>query len=282
MYCPHCNYLLFNLPRPICPECGRAFRVTDYRFEPETVEYLCPACHAPIHDLSVDFGYGDPRSTCRSCGADLNWETLTVRPLRRDVTGVLRDPKLEAYEPVTFRSWQSWWRRTMSLQQHFFTSGAQRPTDEAIWFASMTGFVTAFLGGILGTAIFLMLGIAHGDVEAVAVACFLVLGTVIAATFVGAGLPFLVGGPLALASHAVLVFCEPHRRPITHTFRVACYACGPLVLGGIPIVGLVPGVPWALAALIVGLRAAHGTSTLVAGVAALWLPTLLAAALVMR
>ncbi|MHC4609441.1 MAG: hypothetical protein ACYS7M_03745, partial [Planctomycetota bacterium] len=44
MHCIHCGYLLFNLPRPVCPECGLPFDVCAYRFEPQVVHFACPAC----------------------------------------------------------------------------------------------------------------------------------------------------------------------------------------------------------------------------------------------
>jgi len=93
--------------------------------------------------------------------------------------------------------------------------------------------------------------------------------------------PLVLGGGLALAAHVALTLLEPNCRPFHHTFRTACHAMAPVIFAGIPIVGPLVAMPYAMTAYVVGIRAVHETSTLVAVVSALWLPVVLMALLVL-
>ncbi len=87
MNCVHCGYLLFNLTRTRCPECGTPFQVTDYGFPPGQVHFLCPHCGQGY--LGTDgFGLPGPRSfRCVKCNEPVMASEMIVRPLRDDVVG---------------------------------------------------------------------------------------------------------------------------------------------------------------------------------------------------
>ena len=280
MYCMQCNYLLFNLTRPVCPECGRAFRVGDYRFEPGCVEYLCPGCLTPL-----DGGPPTPDRAgrpCAQCGTPLNADTLTVRPRRPDVVGILRDQYEDpGLPPGSLPTVWPVWKRVMVLDGDIFRDRAIRSSGDAYWFAASCLFVALATSGIVSSGLFFLIalvadevGFMAGGVAAVPFAVFLGLMAAMAG-------PLVLGGGLALGTHVALTLLEPNCRPFHHTFRTACYAMAPVIIAGIPICGAFVAGPYAMTAYVIGIRAVHETSALVAVVSALWLPVLLMALLVL-
>ncbi|MBN1511688.1 MAG: hypothetical protein JXB13_06715 [Phycisphaerae bacterium] len=280
MHCVNCGYLLFNLTRPVCPECGRAFRVGDYRFAPGSVDFLCPGCLTPLEG-------GPPTSDlaggpCAHCGAPLDPDTLSVRPRRPDAVGVLYDqyegPGLPPGSPPTV--WPVW-KRVMVLDGDVFRDRARRSSGDAYWFAACCTLLAAAITGILYLAIFLLLALLHNEWQALVYAVPLVVVVVFFGLMVAMAGPLVFGGAMALPSHMALMILEPNCRPFHHTFRTACYAMAPVMIAGIPIVGALVALPYAMTAYVIGIRAVHETSTLIAFVSALWLPVLLVAMVVL-
>lgn len=89
MNCSKCNYALWNLPGRQCPECGQAYKLSDYYFQPYKVEFCCPHCQ------HVYLGSGEkgqptlPDDGCEGCGKPLQMDELIVRPLDSSQTALL-------------------------------------------------------------------------------------------------------------------------------------------------------------------------------------------------
>ena len=49
MHCRNCEYALWNLTTRECPECGTAFRPSEYEFVPQSVRFCCPHCDHPYY-----------------------------------------------------------------------------------------------------------------------------------------------------------------------------------------------------------------------------------------
>ena len=272
MHCVNCGYLLFNLTRPVCPECGRAFCVSDYRFEPGSVEFVCPSCLTPLEGgLPTPDLAGRP---CPHCGTPLDPDMLSVRPRRPDAVGLLHDPWDDpGLSPGSLPTLWPVWKRVMALDGDVFRDRAIRSSGDAYWFAGSCFFVAAVAGCVLAALLEFFLGRPEAIVGSF-VAVFVGFAAAILAPLV------LAGGP-AIWAHLALCLLEPNYRPFHHTFRTACYAMAPVVLGGVPIAGAFVGGPYVMVAFIVGIRAVHETSAPVAIVSALWLPAVLAAMLVL-
>ncbi|MBN1511687.1 MAG: hypothetical protein JXB13_06710 [Phycisphaerae bacterium] len=280
MHCVNCGYLLFNLTRPVCPECGRTFRVSDYRFEPGCVEYLCPSCLTPLEGglPTADLA----RRPCAHCGVPLDPETLAVRPIGPHAVGILRDEDEESdLAPASRPAVWPVWKRVMALDGGIFRKRSLRSTGDAYWFAAWCIVVTGVAGGVLSllASSLLMPGVPGPlvilfAISGAPVAVFMLVMAAIAG-------PLVCGGALAVWTHLALALLEPTCRPFTHTFRAACYAVAPVVLAGVPIVGVFVAAPYTVLTFIVGVRTVHETSTLVAIVSALWLPVVLTAWIVL-
>ena len=87
MNCVRCNYLLWDLPEPRCPECGLPFDVTDYAFAKRSVAFICNHCDESF--LGTDeLGLPAPRRfSCTRCHCGLDAAWMRVRPLTEDAGG---------------------------------------------------------------------------------------------------------------------------------------------------------------------------------------------------
>ncbi|MBN1511685.1 MAG: YIP1 family protein [Phycisphaerae bacterium] len=273
MYCAHCNYLLFNLTHPTCPECGSAFKVTDYAFEPGTVAFACPACRAVL-PASGPMGLLRNRDiTCPACHATCPADEVMVQPRVDGAAGVLEDRTGTARTP--FESLRDWWdvcSKSMTAPDQLLLHRVHNPTGHALAFAMVTVFLAALISGAILGAI--TLGWTLETQSGVHVASmllsvpFLLIGIALAA-----GILVTLGVMCMTASaHVVLVVTASKHRSFRYTFRTACYACGPLIAAGIPVIGTVVGALWGLFAFAAGLRAVHHVSMPLALIAAFWLP----------
>ncbi len=87
------------------------------------------------------------------------------------------------------------------------------------------------------------------------------------APFYAASSMFIVGG----VYHLMLMLFNANRHPFESTARAMAYACTPMILCLIPVVGLVAAPIWGMVTSIIALREAHETTTGIA-VAAVLLP----------
>jgi hypothetical protein len=99
MKCTKCDYSLWNLPEPRCPECGESFNVEDWTFESGTVRFHCNACDHPL--MHRQPGYGPAR--CSNCNEVIAWSDVRVMPVN------------ERAEEATTRGWRwtgvpLWWQ----------------------------------------------------------------------------------------------------------------------------------------------------------------------------
>ena len=87
MNCVRCQYLLWDLPEPRCPECGLDFDVTDYAFPKRAVAFICNHCGESY--LGTDeSGLPAPRRfECTRCHNELDAAWMPVRPLKDEVRG---------------------------------------------------------------------------------------------------------------------------------------------------------------------------------------------------
>jgi len=80
MKCRKCDYPLWNLTEPRCPECGEGFDVMSYWFTPGSVVFKCPFCdhrHVGRDGRGMPFDAG----RCEGCGQMLVVEQMPVEPV---------------------------------------------------------------------------------------------------------------------------------------------------------------------------------------------------------
>jgi len=80
MQCRQCQYPLWNLREPRCPECGTAFDVMSYWFEPGTVVFKCPLCAHPHQGRDMR-GMPFDAGRCEGCGQMIVVEQMVIEPV---------------------------------------------------------------------------------------------------------------------------------------------------------------------------------------------------------
>ena len=84
MKCIKCDYSLWNLRQPRCPECSELFDVRDWRFDSKYVAFLCTHCQQKLGPYKP----GPIDKQCPSCDQLLDWACVTVEPLIDDVSQI--------------------------------------------------------------------------------------------------------------------------------------------------------------------------------------------------
>lgn len=79
MRCRGCGYSLWNVPGRTCPECGRGFRPSEFRFKPNAVEFCCSGCGQQYYGTDPD-GLPHPRAfACVRCQAPCELDSMVLR-----------------------------------------------------------------------------------------------------------------------------------------------------------------------------------------------------------
>lgn len=79
MRCRGCGYSLWNVPGRTCPECGRGFRPSEFRFRPNAVEFCCAGCGQQYYGTDQD-GLPQPRAfACVRCQAPCELDSMVLR-----------------------------------------------------------------------------------------------------------------------------------------------------------------------------------------------------------
>ncbi len=80
MNCKACNYSLWNLPGRACPECGLAYRPSEFAFTRGSVAFKCPHCAQGYAGTSRQ-GHLEPTAFhCLKCGHELAMDQMILVP----------------------------------------------------------------------------------------------------------------------------------------------------------------------------------------------------------
>jgi hypothetical protein len=274
MQCEHCEYLLFNLTRPVCPECGQPFDIGRYRFEEGAVSFNCPHCDQDYYGNDAQ-GLPYPREfDCVTCSRHISLNEMRVVPLTADAMGVRADQSpWDRRRSLGFLpAWWETFKMTLVRPSQLFREHSGTSIKEA-WLFAMT---TSYIGMLPYVAFHLLMVVAMGAI---------VGGT--AGGGVPSLMPFLLlygfmalifpplGALVAAAIQACfiqlgLLLVAPQRKPWDYTFRTCMYASGPNALLAIPFCGAYVGGVWAVVTTIIGIREVHKTTGWRAAVAVLW------------
>jgi len=276
MHCRQCDYLLFNLEHPQCPECGRRFSIEEYRFERGSVSFHCPHCDQAYYG-NDERGLPVPRSfTCVKCGNDISLDELRVVPERPDAMGFIGSAWDERHERGL---WSAWWMTVKQLllqPSAFYRNHAGTSIREAWLFAMLASYVG--MVPTMGYEILLLWGMSSGPLVTgqgapllpTNVMPMMVIMCVITALVGPLFIPFLAGGIQALTTHLGLLVLVPHRKSLETTFRTVLYSFGAYPVYAVPLCGAWAGGIWQRVIVIVGIKEVHQTTGWRAAIAVLW------------
>ncbi len=276
MRCPVCDYRLWQLTTPRCPECGTPFKPSDFEFATGSVQFCCPDCKQAYYGTGPK-GHLEPRAfNCVTCGRPLDMDEMILLPtagLDEEQTLPETVPWLEG-KHSRFRAW--WNTVGMALVRPanlMKVLPVDSSVGRAIWFSTICHAI-AFIGSF---------------------SFMMIMPIIMALTFAGGGTPrgfigIMLCSPLlgillipvalliwSCLVHVVLLITGSNVKPLRRTIQAVAYSGGANVVTGIPCVGMYVGWIWNLISQVVMLKEGHGISSLRA-TAAVVLPLLLAMA----
>ena len=276
MRCEHCDYLLFNLTQPVCPECGRAFDIGRYRFAEGAVSFNCPHCDQDYYGNDAQ-GLPYPREfECVKCDQHVSLNRMRVVPLTADAMGERADqsPWDRRRSLGFFSAWWETFKMTLVKPGEFFRLHSGTSIKEAWLFAMTTSYIGIAPYVVFQLGIVALMGATMGGAGGPRLAFITVMYGVIVLVFPPLG-AFVFAAIQACFIQLGLLLVAQQRKPWDYTFRTCMYASGPNALLAIPFCGAYIGGIWAIVTTIIGIKEVHQTTGWRAAVAVLWLIVLL-------
>lgn len=149
MRCKVCDYRLWNLPSRACPECGTAFRPSDYEFTPNSVQFCCPHCNQPYFGTDQK-GHLVPRAfDCVQCGRHIDMDQMVLRPgegVREEQTQQDRNPWLERRKVGWWKGWIKTVGLSLGIPTRLMRATPHGRIGEAWLFAVVSNLIYYVLG----------------------------------------------------------------------------------------------------------------------------------------
>lgn len=282
MQCKTCEYPLWNLKARECPECGSAFRPSEFEFTLNSVRFCCPHCGQDYYGTG-DKGHLVPASfACVSCFKPVTMDECVLLPtagVAEEQTRADDMPWLERSKRGIPSAWFATIGRSMVAPSRLM-KGIPVSAPSGIIFGSAT--LAVFLALAVLPFFVLIGGIGVGVAGSTTQKAANILGSM-AGGFGVALLSVIVGGFLLLAittlcAHGVLRITGAVPHPLRRTCQALTYSAGANALLAIPCLSVYFGwlfVIWWLVAAIIMLRIAQNVSAWRATLAVLMLPGLI-------
>lgn len=267
MRCRQCDYPLWNLTEPRCPECGAGFDLRTYRFTPGHVAFGCPHCGALHGGTGPSYLPSEnDAATCQSCGQLMSVPQMRVVPLSDDAEGASAGANLPWEQRGAIGWFRAWYRTCFMAMTSPGELGRELARGvsfgSAYWFAAITMLIASVAGAIYTATCFGMLAamgpqsgaLSQQDIDE------LMMQTIGQVALIPLVLlaPLLTAGITGGLAHLFLKATGDTRSGFHLTAVSTLFGQGPLLLALIPACGsYVTGV-WALIASILILRAAQG------------------------
>lgn len=265
MRCKYCDYRLWNLRSRNCPECGKSFRVSDYEFAINSVQFCCPHCSQDYYGTG-ERGHLRPfEFDCVRCKQRVNMDEMVLLPtagLEESQTQTERMPWLDETRRPLAR-----WLGTLQLAltrpaELMRLTPVESPSGAAWRFFLLTWLAVVFgaTGLVCGIPIFMLVGgirgmnvSAFGGIGVALIACLAML---------------LFGGFLwSLLTHCILRASGPTMAGFGRTQQAILYSSGANILTGVPCLGPAFGWIWWAISAVIATREAQRVSGTRAGFA---------------
>lgn len=274
MNCKSCNYPLWNIKQRKCPECGTPFKVSEYLFTINSVQFRCPHCEQPYYGTNPLNGHlVPPAFSCVRCRNNVTMDDMILLPtegIQEELTAAGDHPWIRR-RGSTFVAWFRTLIASCFTPRNLISlTPLDSPARSAFSFFIFTLFLTLLTG--VGALFAFVLFTAYGMRGPSAAK--------ISELVLGASVPILgiLAGAMIwfLTIHGIIAITGQNRG-LNRTFQTFCFASGPLVLAGVPCLGLHLSpfaILWWAINISVVLPKAHGISALRSVAAALFLPVL--------
>ncbi len=275
MNCKTCAYPLWNLPGRTCPECGSAFKPSEFTFTVNTVAFCCPHCSQEYYGTQKETGHLEPREfDCVKCGKHIEMDEMVLRPAA-GVDERLTSPQwiawLERKRIGRYKGWRDTVTASMVRPQVLAASlGPEVRLGQAAWFAILTSAFIYGLGGFFcgGFGIWAPLMMAGGSPG---IAIFGIVAGMCGWLAISLLMIILAMGAWGGIAHVILRMTGGTAHPYARTQELVFYSCGANALSAIPCLGYWFGWIWWLVSAVIMLKVGQQVSTsraVIAGLAA--------------
>lgn len=277
MRCKTCDYPLWNLKSRSCPECGTAFRPSEFEFAPNTVRFCCPACQQEYYGTGPKGHLVPTQFRCVSCGQAVAMDDCVLLPAAGvDESGTKGDtnPWVDHAGAGRFRGW------LLAVVRGLFQPGRLILATPLVapmgWvFAMLTQAAFLAVGwGLLLLFVLVLVVVSSRGAPAPALGVSGGFGIII--VMMTAGYLLLIGA-WAPVTHGLLRLTGPVPYPLRRTVQAVCYSSGANAVIIVPLLGiyLVPvGLVWWAVSATLMVRRAQNVSGVRAALVTLPLPGL--------
>ncbi len=283
MQCQTCNYELWNLSQPHCPECGTGFDLRDYRFTPGTVAFACPHCqhlHGGLGDSYLPST--DDQAQCLNCNAVMTVTDMSVIPMG---DGPIH-AEFGRYEPAPWIKrkqigfWRAWWQTCVMALFDPQQLGKRIPQThgfgDAYKFTTLTIFLSMVSTAVVGLVLVLLANSGMNQGPTAVQHWNQQVFAQLIQPFFSVLIPLFIVAIYAGPAHLLLRITGGCRKTFQTTANSFLYGQGTMIIGIIPLSTCSSGVGsiWALVSTILILTASQRISGLRATMAVL-LPLIL-------
>ena len=271
MYCKSCDYPLWNIRARQCPECGEAFKPSQFRFALNAVRFCCPHCDKGYYGTGED-GHLVPRAfECVGCGRRIDMDEMVLQPTEgvdERLTRAERNPWLDEEQRFLKRWLMTAFRGLGTPTWLLRVTPIDSPPEKAWGFAVFT-----LLGPSIAMIVpFIVLALVFGAMTG-GLSTGLVGFGVVSELAVSCG-SLIVLALWVVTAHGMLRLGGSPAGGIGRTAHALCYTCAPQLVFIVPCFGLyfgwmgslwwivTGGLALATAQKVSGLRAAVAVSVL--------------------
>ena len=249
MLCKRCDYRLWNLESRRCPECGTPFRPSEYEFEPNTVQFLCPHCKQAYYGTGGKGHLVPATFDCAACHRGIDMDDMVLLPAEgyeEEQTEVEKLPWLQRQRLGVAKAWfRTAWMTLIRPQHAAKLVPRSGMAFEAWGFAIVTNTLVAILG--VGPFVLLSVGIGlmfggggvggvSGILTMLVVFLIALVGTVVFTA--------LIVGLWACVTHGLLRLTGKTSGTLGNTVQAICYSTGANASSAVPCIGTYFGWIW--------------------------------------
>jgi len=246
MHCRTCEYPLWNLAARSCPECGAAFKPSDFTFVPNSVRFCCPHCRQNYYGTASNGHLVPDRFTCVGCRQAISMDECVILPAE-GVADEQTKPEIHPwFEPK--RRWRlgAWlgmvWRSMCTPRRQMQSIPSHRSTGFLLAWSVATISVLGASSFIAFFALFRFGGAAPSGARAVRVIGDILQFAIIVLVACGVGLALWIG-----IAHLMARGRAQTREGWSRTAQAICFTSPALLPMAIPCLGmyaLMIVVPW--------------------------------------
>lgn len=277
MFCKTCQYPLWNLKERTCPECGTGFAPSQFRFKPNSVQFLCPHCGQQYYGTSKTGHLIPPQFECVKCANQIEMDRMVLLPaagIEERRTQARVNPWTECVGRPKLRDWFRTTLMSMGVPGVLILAtdpsvSRTRTLGYASLTAALASAVSIFLPYLLLAPILVPLGV---NARGFMVLAIWILGVLLTGAMMYVFVPFY-----AIIAHVVLLGGKP-RAGLRMTMHAVSLSSGANIFWGVPLFGFMTGfvgLIWWGVSLSVMLRVVHKVGRVRATIAGMLVPSLI-------